>query len=165
MAGIASVSGLGQASRSWFPATMARWRVPPIRRSAADTMACAAGERPSLPSSPMPTMDSQRPGWFMSAMILILGGTTEAMQLARLLAVRPDLPAMLSLAGRTQDPALPPIPYRIGGFGGVNGLAAALRDNGVAGVIDATHPFARRIAANAIAACALTRTPLLALRR
>jgi precorrin-6A/cobalt-precorrin-6A reductase len=98
-------------------------------------------------------------------MILILGGTSEASALARLLAARPDIPALLSLAGATRSPSLPPIPHRVGGFGGADGLAAFLRDNCTEAVVDATHPFAERISANAAEACRITGTPLLALRR
>lgn len=98
-------------------------------------------------------------------MILILGGTTEAMALARLIAKRGEISARLSLAGRTQEPVLPPIPARIGGFGGVEGLSRFLAENNVKAVIDATHPFAARIKANAALACAQTGTPLLALGR
>lgn len=54
---------------------------------------------------------------------------------------------------------------RMGGFGGAEGLAAYLRANGIGRVIDATHPFAAQISRNAVAACALTGTPLLALER
>ncbi|CAM5772469.1 precorrin-6A reductase [Labrys miyagiensis] len=98
-------------------------------------------------------------------MILILGGTTEASALARLLAERPGFEAMLSLAGRTQQPALPPLSHRIGGFGGVEGLCGFLGDNRVTALVDATHPFAERMSANAAAASRLTGVPLLALRR
>jgi precorrin-6A/cobalt-precorrin-6A reductase len=98
-------------------------------------------------------------------MILILGGTTEAAALARLLAMRPGITAMLSLAGRTQNPAPPPIAYRIGGFGGVEGLAAFLREHEVTALIDATHPFAKQMSTHAVAAARLTGVPLLALRR
>jgi precorrin-6A/cobalt-precorrin-6A reductase len=51
---------------------------------------------------------------------------------------------------------LPPGEVRIGGFGGAAGLAAYIRDNGVTRIIDATHPFARRISENAIQAAAET---------
>ena len=98
-------------------------------------------------------------------MILILGGTTEAMALARLIARRGEVSARLSLAGRTQEPVLPPVPARIGGFGGVEGLSRYLAETETTAVIDATHPFAARIKANAAVACAQTRTPLLALGR
>lgn len=54
---------------------------------------------------------------------------------------------------------------RIGGFGGAEGLAQYLRAEGIARVVDATHPFAAQISRNAIAACAATGTPLLALER
>ncbi|MGY2050164.1 cobalt-precorrin-6A reductase [Methylobacterium sp. JK268] len=97
--------------------------------------------------------------------ILLLGGTTEATALARRLAGDPGLRPTLSLAGRTASPAAAPIPTRIGGFGGAQGLAAWLQAEGVEAVVDATHPFARVISRNAAAACAATGVSLLGLRR
>ena len=58
-----------------------------------------------------------------------------------------------SLAGRVPDPALPVGEVRIGGFGGVDGLRRWLRDERVDAVVDATHPFAATITANAALAC------------
>jgi precorrin-6A/cobalt-precorrin-6A reductase len=97
--------------------------------------------------------------------ILILGGTTEARQLAQRLAGRPDLAVTLSLAGRTVNPVAQPVPVRIGGFGGAEGLAAHLRAERIDALIDATHPYAAIIAANAARAALSTGVPLLALRR
>ncbi len=97
--------------------------------------------------------------------ILILGGTTEARQLAEHLAQRSDLAVTLSLAGRTAAPSLQPVPVRIGGFGGAAGLAAWLGAEGIDLLIDATHPYAARISANAAAAADLAHVPLLALER
>ena len=97
--------------------------------------------------------------------ILVLGGTTEASALARLLAARPGWEATLSLAGRTSAPRLPPVPTRIGGFGGAAGLTRWLRDNATEAVVDATHPFAAIISRNAVAACRDAGVPILALRR
>jgi precorrin-6A/cobalt-precorrin-6A reductase len=91
--------------------------------------------------------------------LLILGGTSEASALARRLADKPDIAAMLSLAGATANPAQAPIPQRIGGFGGVEGLATFLVRERIGAVIDATHPFASRMSANAVAACRATDTP------
>lgn len=71
--------------------------------------------------------------------------------MARLLAER-GIAATLSYAGRTESPRAQPVPVRVGGFGGAGGLAAYLRDNGVTHLVDATHPFAATISANAIAA-------------
>lgn len=96
---------------------------------------------------------------------LILGGTTEATALARLLSGHAAIDATVSLAGRTKQPVLPPLPTRIGGFGGVDGLAAHLADNGIQAVVDATHPFADQMSANAAAACARAAVPLLVLTR
>jgi precorrin-6A/cobalt-precorrin-6A reductase len=97
--------------------------------------------------------------------ILILGGTTEASALAGRVAGEPALAPLLSLAGRTSAPLAAPIPTRVGGFGGTQGLAAFLRREGMEAVVDATHPFAAVISHNAAEACALTGVPLLAVRR
>jgi precorrin-6A/cobalt-precorrin-6A reductase len=91
--------------------------------------------------------------------ILILGGTSEARTLAqRLCAEGHDVTT--SLAGRTVDPVPPVGAVRIGGFGGPEGLATYLRAEGFARMIDATHPFARRISENAIQAAAIAGVPL-----
>jgi precorrin-6A/cobalt-precorrin-6A reductase len=97
--------------------------------------------------------------------ILILGGTAEARGLAQHLAGRSDLAVMLSLAGRTAAPAVQPVPVRIGGFGGAGGLADYLSAERVDALIDATHPYAAVISANAARAAQSVGVPLLALRR
>ena len=97
--------------------------------------------------------------------ILILGGTTEARRLAERLAGRHDLAVTLSLAGRTAKPATQPVPVRIGGFGGAEGLAHYLATERIDALIVATHPYAAIIAANAARAAAAAGVPLLALRR
>lgn len=97
--------------------------------------------------------------------LLILGGTSEASALARALKDDPRFTATLSLAGRTAAPVLPPIPVRIGGFGGASGLARYLREQRIDCLLDATHPFAVRITQNAVEAARETGTPLLLLRR
>jgi len=97
--------------------------------------------------------------------ILILGGTTEARRLAELLARRHGLAVTLSLAGRTAAPAAQPVPVRIGGFGGVQGLANYLSEESIDALIDATHPYAAVISANAAEAAMSTGVRLLALRR
>ena len=94
--------------------------------------------------------------------VLVLGGTAEARELASRLADR-DVAVTTSLAGRTRDPRLPAGDVRTGGFGGVDGLAAALGDVDV--LVDATHPFAATMTAHAAAAAERTGTRLLVLRR
>jgi precorrin-6A/cobalt-precorrin-6A reductase len=96
--------------------------------------------------------------------ILVLGGTLQATALSEALAATP-LRATLSLAGRVASPKAQAIPARVGGFGGVAGLAAYLRDHAITHLVDATHPFAAQISANAVAAARMTGTPLLALTR
>lgn len=95
--------------------------------------------------------------------ILLLGGTSEARALAARL--HPDDEVISSLAGRVPDPALPAGQVRIGGFGGVDGLQGWLRENVVDAVVDATHPFAATITANAAAACRELGVPHLLLAR
>lgn len=95
--------------------------------------------------------------------ILVLGGTGEARTLATRLAARPGVEVTLSLAGRTRAPVVPDCAVRIGGFGGAEGLARAARDHDI--LVDATHPFARRVSANAEAASAATGVPLVTLDR
>lgn len=97
-------------------------------------------------------------------MILVLGGTAEARELARLLDGA-DVRFESSLAGRVVRPRMPVGETRVGGFGGVDGLRAHLREQGVQAVVDATHPFAAGITANAAAACAAEGVPLLRLER
>jgi precorrin-6A/cobalt-precorrin-6A reductase len=92
--------------------------------------------------------------------VLILGGTTEASELAELLAGDARFEATLSLAGRTSTPKPQPIATRVGGFGGAQGLADFLRAQKIDAVIDATHPYAPRISANAVVACARAGTAL-----
>lgn len=96
--------------------------------------------------------------------LLLLGGASEAVQLGRILAAR-GVKATISLAGRVKDPAAQPLPMRVGGFGGIEGLTAWLKDHAISHVIDATHPFAAQMSANAVAACERAGIPLLALTR
>lgn len=91
--------------------------------------------------------------------ILILGGTAEARTIAAQLVAEGHA-VTTSLAGRTIDPILPAGTVRIGGFGGAEGLAAFLTAEGFHRMIDATHPFARRISENAIKAAAISGVPL-----
>lgn len=97
--------------------------------------------------------------------VLILGGTTEASGLCRLLEHQPAFASTLSLAGVTKNPHLPNIAVRIGGFGGVEGLKDWLKQCAIQAVIDATHPFAATMSLHAAAACAELALPLLRLER
>jgi precorrin-6A/cobalt-precorrin-6A reductase len=97
--------------------------------------------------------------------LLILGGSGEAAALARALDGDARYDVTLSLAGRTSEPVKLPGTIRTGGFGGAEGLSRTLHDEKFDAVIDATHPFADQIKANAIEAARLTGVPLLAIRR
>lgn len=99
--------------------------------------------------------------------LLVLGGSTEASALSRAVAQRPGPRPVLSFAGRTAalGPTPPGAEVRVGGFGGVDGLADHLRCGGYAAVVDATHPFARRMPFHAQAACAAVGLALLRLVR
>jgi precorrin-6A/cobalt-precorrin-6A reductase len=104
----------------------------------------------------------QEPG---KTKLLILGGTAEAVELARACVARPAVEVISSLAGRTHAPALPPGEVRIGGFGGAGGLTRFLAERAIDRVIDATHPFAVQIGVNAELACREARVPRLRLLR
>lgn len=96
--------------------------------------------------------------------VLLLAGTTEARVLARLMG-RAGVPAVASLAGATDAPEKLDLPTRVGGFGGAEEFADYLRREDVTAVIDATHPFARRITDRTAAICAARGMPYLQLLR
>lgn len=99
--------------------------------------------------------------------LLILGGTGEAAALAAAAVARfgAGLRVTTSIAGRTARPADIAGERRVGGFGGADGFAAYLAAAGVDLVIDATHPFAAQISAQARAACTIAGVPRLLLER
>jgi precorrin-6A/cobalt-precorrin-6A reductase len=97
--------------------------------------------------------------------VLILGGTAEARQLAEALDGRADVEFVSSLAGRVSRPRLPVGPVRVGGFGGPESLTLWLRTNGIAAVVDATHPYASGIRRSARLAAPAAGAALLRLER
>jgi precorrin-6A/cobalt-precorrin-6A reductase len=101
----------------------------------------------------------------MSPHVLVLGGTAEARELAAVLAARPGVRVTTSLAGRVSRPGALAGEVRVGGFGGAEGLARWLREQRVDALVDATHPFAETISANAARAAAATGVPAVVLRR
>ncbi|MEW2131970.1 cobalt-precorrin-6A reductase [Streptomyces sp. NPDC005435] len=98
--------------------------------------------------------------------LLILGGTTEARELAAAFAAHhPAVRVTTSLAGRVTHPGPLPGDTHTGGFGGPAGLSGWLRAHRVDALIDATHPFARKITTNALQAARDADLPALVLRR
>ncbi|MEM7509030.1 MAG: cobalt-precorrin-6A reductase [Pseudomonadota bacterium] len=96
--------------------------------------------------------------------VLLLAGTTEARQLAGLLAANGhDVTA--SLAGVTHAPLDQGVETRSGGFGGAAGLTQWLKTSGTQALIDATHPCARQMPHNAAAATETLNLPRLRLMR
>lgn len=93
--------------------------------------------------------------------ILLLGGVTEALAIARTLG--PE--HVYSLAGIGRVPGDLNCQVRVGGFGGAEGLAAYLHAEKIDLLIDATHPYAAQISANAARAAQLSGLPCWALRR
>ena len=85
--------------------------------------------------------------------------------MAERLAQRAGLEVTLSLAGRTASPVPHPVPIRVGGFGGPDGLADHLAAERIEALIDATHPYANVISENAAAAARKAAVPFAALRR
>ena len=131
-----AVDGEGQAIAARpRPPTRARCRVPPTTRQACAMRRRAAGESPSSPSSPMPMIDSHRPGAVTGPHLAEANRCDFLFSAARrrrarwraALAGRADVAAILSLAGRTGNPAPSPIPLRVGGFGGAAGLRDYLK--------------------------------------
>ena len=94
--------------------------------------------------------------------ILLLAGTGDARRIAGDLS---DLPIIASLSGATSSPQEYPCELRTGGFGGAEAMADWLRGNGITAIIDATHPFATQISANAVAAAHVTDTPITRINR
>ena len=101
----------------------------------------------------------------MPERLLLLGGTHEAVELARSLADVSRVETIYSLAGRTQRPGPVPGSVRTGGFGGPDGLEAYMRNAGITLLVDATHPYAESITAHAAIACARASVPRLVLHR
>lgn len=97
--------------------------------------------------------------------VLLLGGTSEGRALAERIAADPLCDGVASLAGRTSAPMAQALPTRVGGFGGVEGLKRYLTQERITHVIDATHPFAAQMSANARAACAALELPLIVYAR
>jgi precorrin-6A/cobalt-precorrin-6A reductase len=97
--------------------------------------------------------------------VLILGGSSEASALATRLKHDARFAATLSLAGRTAAPAASPLPRRLGGFGGAEGLAAYLEAEQVEALVVAVHPFAAQMRRNAAQAARLRPTPVLIVDR
>lgn len=93
--------------------------------------------------------------------ILLLGGTGDALKLARQLGSG----QVYSLAGLGRVPDDLACEVRVGGFGGAEGLARYLEAEHIDLLVDATHPYAARISANAVAAGAMAGVPCWALRR
>ena len=93
--------------------------------------------------------------------ILLLGGTTEALAIAR----RLPADALYSLAGLGRVPQDLPCQVRVGGYGGATGLATFLRAEGIELLLDATHPYAAQISHNAAQAATSAGIPCWALRR
>jgi precorrin-6A/cobalt-precorrin-6A reductase len=93
--------------------------------------------------------------------ILLLGGVTEAMVIARTLGP----PHIYSLAGVGRVPTDLQCQVRVGGYGGAEGLAQFIRDEGIDLLLDATHPYAAQISQNAATAAHLSGVPCWALRR
>ena len=93
--------------------------------------------------------------------ILLLGGVTEALAIARSLGPQ----HIYSLAGVGRVPTDLNCKVRVGGYGGAEGLAQFIRDERISLIIDATHPYAAQISQNAAQAAQLSDVPCWALRR
>ena len=93
--------------------------------------------------------------------ILLLGGVTEALAIARTLG--PE--HVYSLAGVGRVPSDLTCQVRVGGYGGSEGLAQFVRNERISLILDATHPYAAQISRNAAEAARACGVPCWALRR
>ncbi|MEE4375572.1 cobalt-precorrin-6A reductase [Pseudomonas alliivorans] len=93
--------------------------------------------------------------------ILLLGGITEALAIARTLG--PE--HIYSLAGVGRVPTDLKCQLKVGGYGGAEGMAQYMREQGVDLLLDATHPYAAQISHNAALAANSAGIPCWALRR
>jgi precorrin-6A/cobalt-precorrin-6A reductase len=97
----------------------------------------------------------------MAERILLLGGVTEALAIARTLGPQ----HIYSLAGVGRVPSDLRCQVRVGGYGGAEGLAQFVRKEHIGLILDATHPYAAQISHNAAVAAKLAGVPCWALRR
>jgi len=92
---------------------------------------------------------------------LLLGGTGDALKIARRLG-----PAHIySLAGLGRVPDDLICRVRVGGFGGIEGLAAFIETESIGLIVNATHPYAAQMSHHASTASALKNIECWALRR
>lgn len=99
-----------------------------------------------------------------SPRILVLGGTKLAREFANLVVQHVDNEVIYSLAGITRSPKLPSnVTVRYGGFGGRAAFEAYLKEQTIAAVVDATHPFAVTMSQTAIDICRHMDLPYLSL--
>ena len=97
--------------------------------------------------------------------LLVLGGTSEAVEFSHRAAGLAGVNVIYSLAGLTRTPSRAGGRLRIGGFGGIDGLCDFLAAEEIDLVIDATHPFSTRMSHNASRAAAELGLPALVLQR
>ncbi|MBA5775942.1 cobalt-precorrin-6A reductase [Stappia sp. F7233] len=97
--------------------------------------------------------------------VLVLAGTLEARRLIARLARMQSFDVIASLAGAVANPGALGVETRIGGFGGADGLADYLARQRIDALVDATHPYAATISANAVRAAELAKVPLIRLER
>lgn len=96
--------------------------------------------------------------------VLILGDTPEARALAHSLHDA-EIRGIYAHGGRKTLASPLPIPTRIGGFGGADGLARYISEARITHIVDATHPFTETMSQNARHAASQSNCPLLALTR
>jgi len=94
--------------------------------------------------------------------VLILGGITESKELAQQL-INNGMDVIYSIAGLVRTPVLN-CKIHSGGFSdwkrdGVEGMVAYISEKKIDLIIDATHPYAAKISANAVTACKQSQTP------
>ncbi len=91
--------------------------------------------------------------------IILLGGTRDALEIAKSIIGRGHS-VLYSVAGLVGKPRLK-CPVRVGGFGGPQGMIEQLAANHIDCLVDATHPYARKISRHAVIAATALSIPIL----
>jgi len=92
--------------------------------------------------------------------ILIVGGTQEGNKLAEVFHHH-KYDYTISYAGIVNKVHEKEFSKRIGGFGGKNGIIDYVKKNKITHIIDASHPFSKKISFNTFSACKTLDLPLI----
>ncbi|MEM6824008.1 MAG: precorrin-6A/cobalt-precorrin-6A reductase [Pseudomonadota bacterium] len=85
--------------------------------------------------------------------LLLLAGTSEAVQVGHALARDSRVRTVASLPYPTREPGILKVPQRIGGWQDAVALESWVRETGVGAVLDMSHPFSTKITGQCAEIC------------